>query len=155
MLHNDINRLLRTAHAIRRRGLIGPSKYCVELKASKPYKIPAAIALADRLGLNIPNDTVHGSEAGLIYPMRRHVVTGEDSPANMKLLFAPKWKADTAQVHWECRHMVLATPADGSSMQAMARFLEERCKRWNLRPATQEERGFVWQAEEMQRLFFG
>ncbi|KAL9588600.1 MAG: hypothetical protein Q9203_002585 [Teloschistes exilis] len=99
---------------------------------------------------------MHGFKAGLMYPIRRLVITGEDSPANMKLLFGPKWKADTAKIHRDCRHMVLASaPADGSPMQAMAGFMDEGCRGWNPRPATEEEKEFVGQAEEMQRRFFG
>lgn len=40
--------------------------------------------------------------------------------------------------------MVLApAPADGLPMQAMAGFMDEGCKGWNPRPATEEEKEFI------------
>ncbi|KAL8688050.1 MAG: hypothetical protein Q9218_005939 [Villophora microphyllina] len=121
----------------------------------KAYKDPAATALADRLGLDIPHDTMCGFKSGLMYPMRRLVIAGEDTPENMKALFGPKWKDDTASIHQECRHMVLASPAPaGSPMQAMGGYLDEGCKGWDPRPATEEEKDFLSKAAEIQRQFF-
>ena len=46
---------------------------------------PEACALATRLGLEIPQ----GRAYAMTYPMRRLIVTGEDTPENKAILFGP------------------------------------------------------------------
>lgn len=71
---------------------------------------PAAQALAERLGLSLiqPDAGTVGMKSGLIYPIRRLVVTGEDTPENMEILLGPEWEG-CRRVWDECRMTVLAT----------------------------------------------
>lgn len=53
-----------------------------------------AKALANRLRLELPGGkVVFGMVGGLMYPVRRLVVTGEDTPANFRTLFGPGWES--------------------------------------------------------------
>lgn len=86
------------------------------------YKKPEARALATRLGLDVPQGTMQGYKCGLIYPMRRLVISGEDSSANMAILFGSSWES-VDEMHKECRKQVLmAPPLQGSPMGKMSGF---------------------------------
>ena len=38
---------------------------------------------------------MHGFKAGLMYPLRPLIISGEDTPANMATLFGPTWANET------------------------------------------------------------
>ncbi|KAL9609486.1 MAG: hypothetical protein Q9167_005751 [Letrouitia subvulpina] len=59
---------------------------------------PEAQALATRLGLDIPVNTIYGYKSGLIYPIRRLIITAEDTPENYALLLGPLWNAKAMDI---------------------------------------------------------
>ena len=48
-----------------------------------------------RLQLHMPRGEMHGFKAGLAYPMCQLIISGEDPPANMAILFGPTWENET------------------------------------------------------------
>ena len=87
-----------------------------------------ACVLAERLGLHIPSGTLHEKDAYrslLCYPLRRLIISGEDTPANKALLLGPTWEADTADLHQIYRLEVLRCPLPGSLSHAAATILDE------------------------------
>lgn len=52
---------------------------------------PKARELAARLQLHMPRGEMRGFKAGLMYPMRRLIISGED----MATLFSPTWANET------------------------------------------------------------
>lgn len=119
------------------------------------YKKPEARALATRLGLDVPQGTMQGYKCGLIYPMRRLVISGEDSSANMAILFGSSWES-VDEMHKECRKQVLmAPPLQGSPMGKMSGFWDEGSVRWTPRPASEEEEAALAEQRHFNRIFQG
>ncbi|KAL9004422.1 MAG: hypothetical protein Q9188_002760 [Gyalolechia gomerana] len=106
-----------------------------------------AVDLAKRLGLDIPIAGTQGFKFSIKYPMRRLVITGEDTPENKELFFGPNWEAETKELHYECRVEVLLAqgnpPPEGSPAHAMSRFMDEGCPYWRPSPAEGEEKAMV------------
>jgi hypothetical protein len=50
---------------------------------------PEAGGSRARLQLHMPRGEMHGFKAGLVYPMRRLIISGEDTLANVATLFGP------------------------------------------------------------------
>lgn len=71
---------------------------------------PEAPTLATRLGLHLPEGLAHGIESGLMYPMRRLIISGEDTPEKKAILLRPSWEAGTVQLHKQTRLDVLMCP---------------------------------------------
>lgn len=99
---------------------------------------PEAQALATRIGLDIPQGTVHGFHSGLMYPLHRLVTSGEDTPANMAILLGPTWKS-AADIHKQCRMYVLMSPPPESSAGVMTGAMNEGSVRWTPRPPNVQE----------------
>ena len=55
------------------------------------HKNAEAQQLASRLQIQLPHGEMSGFKSGMMYPMRRLVVAGEDNSANFALLFGPDW----------------------------------------------------------------
>jgi hypothetical protein len=123
-------------------------KYWVETAPTKPE----AQALATRLGLEFP-DGFTGFKAGMMYPMRRLIVSGEDTPANMLLLFGPTWEADTTRTHEDARRTVLLSPPPGSPSHTMAGFMDQGLVSWRPRPANAEEEVFIQSVMRVQKQY--
>lgn len=107
------------------------------------HKKPAARALATRLGLHLPERLAPGIESGLMYPMRRLIISGEDTPENKAILFGPSWEAGTAQLHKQTRLEVLMCPPPGSSGHFLAEHQDQGTDVWRPRrprgPSAEEE----------------
>lgn len=86
---------------------------------------PEAQTLASRLNLDLPRGTVYGLIDGMMYPMRRLIIAGEDTPANMAILFGPTWKADTAEIHRQTRLEVLLAAPPGSPSHTLGSALDQ------------------------------
>lgn len=111
------------------------------------HQSPAAVDLAKRLGLDLPTAETEGFKSGLMYPMRRLVITGEDTPKNKELFFGPNWETETKDLHQDCRIEVLLAqgkpPPEGSPAYAMSAFMDEGCPSWTPRPAEGEEKAML------------
>ena len=73
----------------------------------KTHTDPSARALASRLNLDLPQGKSNGFKCGLMYPMRRLILTGEDNSENKRLLFGPTWEGNTKAIHHICRIDIL------------------------------------------------
>ncbi|KAG6368943.1 hypothetical protein INS49_003161 [Diaporthe citri] len=103
-----------------------------------------ARALGDKLGLSFPNGSAGGPESDFMYPIRRLVVTGQDTPSNMRLLFGTSSISNMTPYH-EARRLVLIDELSGVSSSA-AGNLDQGCPYWSPRPASREE------TEEIEKL---
>lgn len=66
-----------------------------------------------------------GSGFILMYPMRRLVISGEDTAYNFLLLFGPTWEQGTAWVHRQARLEALLGPAPGTARHTAHTVLDE------------------------------
>jgi hypothetical protein len=76
--------------------------------------IPAARSLASRLHIDIPNPDTIGIKTTLMYPVRRLVIAGQDTPSNLRLLLGPTWEEDAKHI-WESSRLQALC---GSSVEA-------------------------------------
>lgn len=83
--------------------------------------------------------------------MRRLVVTGQDSPDNLRMLFGTDSVPD---IHAEVRKMVLMSGAaqHGSPSQRLGSYLDEGCPYWAPRPPNDEEREAIRKQEEFSKV---
>ncbi|KAI4178876.1 MAG: hypothetical protein L6R41_008168 [Letrouitia leprolyta] len=119
------------------------------------HQSPAAVDLAQRLGLDLPTPETQGFKCGLMYPMRRLVITGEDTPENRAIFFGPDWEAETKDLHQDCRVEVLLAqgnpPPEGSPAHAMSAFMDEGCPGWKPRPAEEDEKAVLAEFPDFQK----
>ncbi|KAK4217575.1 hypothetical protein QBC37DRAFT_277104 [Rhypophila decipiens] len=103
------------------------------------YKGAEARDLAESIGLDLPTGILHDFKSGIKYPMRRLVVTGKDTPDNLRLLFGVE---EIPAIHAETRKEVLmaAMVTEGSPMAIMTGIYDKGCPRWSPRPASGEEK---------------
>ncbi|KAG8532349.1 uncharacterized protein KY384_002834 [Bacidia gigantensis] len=95
---------------------------------------PEAQALAARLGLDFPSNSPHGYQCGLVYPIRRLIVTGEDSPENYAILLGPLWETKAMNIIKETRIEVLKCPPVGSPSYKVAGYVDQGAPRWTPKP---------------------
>lgn len=106
---------------------------------------PEAQALAARLGLEILQGTMRRSQSGLMYPLRRLVISLEDTSAKMAVLLGPNWQT-AADSHKQCRMYVLMSPPQGSPARIIGDAVDEGSARWTPRPPSiEEEEVLTWQ----------
>lgn len=86
------------------------------------------------------------------YPIRRLVVTGEDTPANLALLLGPLWEIKQGAVVKKTRMEVLLCPPPGSPSHAASKPLDEGSPGWTPRAASADEQAELAKVSEMQAL---
>ncbi|MCJ1245313.1 hypothetical protein MMC30_002517 [Trapelia coarctata] len=126
------------------------------------FSSPLARALASQLNLDLfdPSTTrysIYGLDGpcfkgGLMYPVRRLVVTGQDTPENMVILFGPKWEADVKQIWKHCRMEVFSPPPVGLKEHQRARELDQGAPGWMPRLPSAEEEAELKKLADMTRL---
>ncbi|EKD20833.1 uncharacterized protein L3040_000938 [Drepanopeziza brunnea f. sp. 'multigermtubi'] len=106
-----------------------------------------AIELAAEIGLKL-------GSGGLVYPIRRLVVTGKDTPENFRKLLGWNDKDEIKDIQHSARKEVLIRPPKGSPDWAFAKGLklDENCPPWTPRPASVKEEQEVREIKEMQEL---
>ncbi|ORY63895.1 uncharacterized protein BCR38DRAFT_433388 [Pseudomassariella vexata] len=124
----------------------------VEFWLNQAHKNADARSLANELGLIFPNGDPYGFKAGLVYPIRRLVITGRDTPENFRILFGQDAIPD---VHAQTRKEVLMSfyVEDGSPSQMLNSFLDEGCPCWAPRPANAIEQEEILRQREKSREF--
>ncbi|KAK3903551.1 hypothetical protein C8A05DRAFT_43218 [Staphylotrichum tortipilum] len=108
---------------------------------------PAAQALMRSLNLGPPPP--HG---GIALPLRRLVVTGQDTSENMQLLFGPQWERHIKEDHETARIECLLNPPPGSPSHVMNAWMDDGSLIPSPRPATEAEQQRVKKVKEMQAL---
>ncbi len=88
----------------------GAFRYWIE----ETHKNPRAMSLAWQLDILIPPEIGYEYQRDPFYPMRRFVVTGQDTAENLALFFGPTWHQDIAYCHWICRMSLFFPPEIGS-----------------------------------------
>ncbi|KAH6606335.1 hypothetical protein Trco_005488 [Trichoderma cornu-damae] len=104
------------------------------------YQKADARALAASVGMNIPTPQAqgHGLECGLMYPIRRLVVTGKDTPENFRILFGTD---QLGTLHKEQRRNVLMSLQQrGSPAAKLQGFYDRGCPEFTPRPASDAEK---------------
>ncbi|KAK4950734.1 hypothetical protein LTR10_010727 [Elasticomyces elasticus] len=95
----------------------------------------AAQALARRINLILPTSP---GRCNLAEPMRRLVLTGQDTSENFKLFFGTA-SQQLAKQHRQCRLQVLLEPVPGSQAHALLSPLDEDCPIRSPRPISEAE----------------
>ncbi|KAK4135801.1 hypothetical protein BT67DRAFT_433216 [Trichocladium antarcticum] len=108
---------------------------------------PAAQALMRSLRLES-----HPARSGLALPLRRLVITGQDTPEIMRLLFGPQWEKQMKKDHQETRMECLLDPPPGSPSHVMNAYFDDSPMVRSLRPATKAEEQRVEEVRELQTL---
>lgn len=106
-----------------------------------------AKALAADVGLKL-------GSGGLVYPIRRLVATGKDSPENFRKLLGWNGKDEIKATHQRVRREVLLRPPRGSPSWKLAQGLQldENCPEWTPRPASAAEEKEIQEIRDMQEL---
>lgn len=73
-----------------------------------------------------------------MYPMRRLIISGEDTPEKKAILFGPSWEAGTVQLHKQTRLEVLMCPPPGSSGNFVAGYQDQGSDVWRPRGPSAE-----------------
>ncbi|KAL8784136.1 MAG: hypothetical protein Q9195_009160 [Heterodermia aff. obscurata] len=109
---------------------------------------PEAQALATRLGLDFPI-ALEGFQSGLIYPIRRLIVTGEDNAPNFATLLGPLWQSVEEEIIKKTRIEVLLCPPPGSPSHAVSGHFDAGSPRWNPRAPNAEEEAEIKEVKDM------
>ncbi|RJE23429.1 hypothetical protein PHISCL_04237 [Aspergillus sclerotialis] len=108
---------------------------------------PKAQELGRSLNLTIGT---HGET--LYHPIRRLVVTGNDTDENLELFFGPNWKQLAGPVHKDARMEVLLQPSPGETGYELYSRWDKGTPTWSPRPATNDE---LVQMEKATRMLDG
>ncbi|KAK0647174.1 hypothetical protein B0T16DRAFT_329764 [Cercophora newfieldiana] len=109
---------------------------------------PAACALMS--SLRLPDGHPNGGETSL--PLHRLILTGQDTPDNMRLLFGPQYERTLQDDHETARTEFLLDPPPGSPWHALTASMHDPSLARSLRPATDAEKQKVEEVREMQAL---
>ncbi|KAL8684037.1 MAG: hypothetical protein Q9186_000067 [Xanthomendoza sp. 1 TL-2023] len=110
---------------------------------------PEAQSLAQRLHLDFPTSS-NGLQGVLMYPIRRLVITGEDTPENLTLLLGPLWESHLGQGRHKARIEVLICPPPGSPLSVSYKEHDRGSPAWTPRPANAEEVAKLAKVRDMQ-----
>lgn len=123
------------------------------------FSNPSAQALASQLNLTLFNPSIpsyacnfYGFKGGLMYPVRRLVITGKDTIENMVILFGPNWESDIKEIWTLCRRELFAPPRPGLLAHRRAESLDEGTPGWTPRPPSVEEEREVREMGEVEKL---
>lgn len=116
---------------------------------------PEAQTLASRLGLDFPAGLQDAPKSGLIYPIRRLITTGEDTPTNYTTLLGPLWSTKTRSIIKETRIQVLLCPPPGSPDHKLSEHLDAGSPRWTPRASNAEEEAEIGKVTEMKERVAG
>ncbi|KAJ9314769.1 hypothetical protein DTO271D3_5015 [Paecilomyces variotii] len=111
------------------------------------YRVPEARALARSIKLTLPKG--QGSN-NVIQPLRRLVITGEDTPENLELLFGPNWKESSSQVHERIRLEVFLRPPRESITYGIYASMDAGTPAFSPRAANDAERRKVRTIRDIQ-----
>ncbi|KAF6819447.1 hypothetical protein CPLU01_13039 [Colletotrichum plurivorum] len=110
---------------------------------------PEGQALITSLGLDYP--PVRTKTEDLNKALRRLVLSGQDTPDKLKLLFGPEWRASQGKEHEDARMEILLDPPRGSpSYVFMRSWNKNRGPERAPRPATDAEQRRITLVRDMQ-----
>ncbi|KAI4280629.1 MAG: hypothetical protein L6R38_004310 [Xanthoria sp. 2 TBL-2021] len=114
---------------------------------------PEAQELAAELALEIPAGAqmTTGFKSGIVYPIRRLIVTGTDTPTNYTTLLGPLWESKAAKIIEQIRIEVLLCPPPGSPAHVVSEQLDAGAPRWTPRGPNTEEEAELSEARDMQQ----
>lgn len=84
------------------------------------------------------------------YPIRRLILTGKDTSANIELLLGPNEKDSVKETHERTRIDVLLDPPRGSPNYCVSQDLDEHCSARNIRPPSPDELIMLQKIGDMQ-----
>lgn len=90
-------------------------------------------------------------------PLYRLIITGQDTPEKMRLLFGPNYGTSLEEQHEEVRLQCLLEPPPGSPAHVMITKMNmnDSCLVRALRPATEDEEGMIAEVRGLQALIQG
>lgn len=124
-----------------------PHHYWNNIASSKTE----AQSLATSLGLEFPSSEFDGFKSGLVYPIRRLIITGEDNPTNFAALLGPLWEVKTREIIEETRIAVLLCPPPGSPDHKASAFMDVGSPHWTPRSPSAEEEEKLGKVKDMKQ----
>ncbi|KAL8974955.1 MAG: hypothetical protein Q9197_000796 [Variospora fuerteventurae] len=114
---------------------------------------PGAQALAAELGLDTPaaGDSTTGLKSGILYPIRRLIITGTDTPANYTTLLGPLWNIKAADAIKQTRIGVLLCPPPGSPAHTASMHMDAGAPCYAPRGPSAEEEAELNEVRNMQQ----
>ncbi|KAI4150658.1 MAG: hypothetical protein LQ341_001059, partial [Variospora aurantia] len=114
---------------------------------------PGAQALAAELGLDTPaaGHSRTGFKSGILYPIRRLIITGADTPANYTTLLGPLWNIKAADTIKQTRIEVLLCPPPGSPAHTASMHMDADAPRYAPRGPSAEEEAELNEVRNMQQ----
>lgn len=110
--------------------------------------------LTRRISLQFPFANPLVWARNIMYPMRRLVVMGEDSPENFVILFGPTWQRDIGMAHLLCRLLLILNAEPDSVPWCVAKLLDEddtlHSLKWNPRQPNDFEKMLIQQSLSLQ-----
>ncbi|KAK0659434.1 hypothetical protein QBC41DRAFT_287127 [Cercophora samala] len=94
----------------------------------------------------------HPNSRGTALPLYRLVLTGQDTPENMRLLFGPQYESTLKSDHENTRVECLLDPPPGSPSHVMNSYMNDPSVVRSLRPATEAEQQKVDEVRKIQNL---
>ncbi|KAL8658198.1 MAG: hypothetical protein Q9226_001197 [Calogaya cf. arnoldii] len=126
-----------------------PSFYWNHMAHTKPE----AQALAAELRLEIPagGQMPTGFKSGILYPIRRLIVTGTDNPTNYTSLLGPLWESKAAEIIKQTRIEVLLCPPPGSPAHMISQEFDAGAPRWTPKAPNTEEEAEIRETRDMEQ----
>ncbi|KAK3378682.1 hypothetical protein B0T24DRAFT_137668 [Lasiosphaeria ovina] len=94
----------------------------------------------------------HPNRGGTALPLHRLVLTGQDTPEKMRLLFGPQYESTLKEDHEKARIGCLLDPPPGSPWHILNASMDDHSFVRSLRPATEAEKQEVEEVREIQAL---
>lgn len=120
-----------------------PGHVCYDYFVSKGAKLYEVKRMAKEMHLELPKKETTGNRANVKYPLRRLVLTGNDTDENMELFFGPKWNDAEKGIGglWrQTRRSVLRSQLEKDGGKDKWFDNELSGFQWNIRPATEKEK---------------
>ncbi|KAK1828869.1 hypothetical protein QBC39DRAFT_264334 [Podospora conica] len=114
---------------------------------TKALSDPEARALMSSLRLD-----GHPNRTGIALPLHRLILTGQDTPDKMRLLFGPQYESTLKESYESARLEHLLDPPPGSPSKVLSASMDDPSLVRSLRPATEAEKQKVDEVREIQAL---
>lgn len=126
--------------------VILPGQACYDYFVSKASKLYEVRRIAKEIHLSLPNKSTTGNKANVKYPLRRLVLTGNDTEDNLELFFGEKWndaEKGISDLWRQARRSVLRSLMEKDEGKEKWFDGELPGPRWNVRPASEREKRAV------------
>jgi hypothetical protein len=123
-----------------------PGHVCYDYFATKASKLYEVKRIAKEMNLDLPSKSTPGNKPNIKYPLRRLVLTGNDTDEVLELFFGSKWNDDEKGIRelWrQARRSVLRSQMERDAGKEKWFDGELSVFQLNVRPASEREKKSV------------